>query len=153
MTTQSGITGLRVLIVEDDTATLLLLKKVVTKAGYFTDEASSAEVALELIQKNKYHIVVTDIGLPGQDGLELLQEIKKRDPLIQVVMLTGEVTMSRTLQTLEFGATDFILKPVDVEELLMIIRMCEGKILRWWGIMRAAFRRKKKEEKQFGAGQ
>ena len=153
MNKSSPIPEFRVLIVEDDSATRLLLKKVVTKAGYFTDEASSAEVALELIQKNKYHIVVTDIGLPGQDGLELLQEIKKRDPLIQVVMLTGEVTMSRTLQTLEFGATDFSLKPVDVEELLMIIRMCEGKILRWWGIMRAAFRRKKKEEKQFGAGQ
>ena len=77
MNKSSPIPEFRVLIVEDDSATRLLLKKVVTKAGYFTDEASSAEVALELIQKNKYHIVVTDIGLPGQDGLELLQEIKK----------------------------------------------------------------------------
>ena len=85
--------------------------------------------------------------MPGQDGLELLQEIKKRDPLIQVVIVTGEVTMIRTIQALEFGATDFILKPIDVEELLMIIRVCEGKILRWWGIMRSAFQRKKIVEK------
>ena len=147
MSVSSPIPKFRVLIVEDDTATLLLLKKVVVNAGYFVDEAASAEFALALIQKNKYHVVISDIGLPGQDGIELMKEIKKRDPLIQVVILTGEVTMIRTIQALEFGATDFILKPIDVEELLMIIRMCEGKILRWWGIMRSAFQRKKKAEK------
>ena len=147
MNASSPIPEFRVLIVEDDTATLLLLKKVVVNAGYFVDEAASAEYALTLIQKNKYHVVITDIGLPGQDGIELMKEIKKRDPLIQVVIVTGEVTMIRTIQALEFGATDFILKPIDVEELLMIIRMCEGKILRWWGIMRSAFQRKKKVEK------
>ena len=147
MNASSPIPEFRVLIVEDDTATLLLLKKVVVNAGYFVDEAASAEYALTLIQKNKYHVVITDIGLPGQDGIELMKEIKKRDPLIQVVIVTGEVTMIRTIQALEFGATDFILKPIDVEELLMIIRMCEGKILRWWGIMRSAFQRKKIVEK------
>lgn len=147
MNASSPIPEFRVLIVEDNTATLLLLKKVVVNAGYFVDEAASAEYALTLIQKNKYHVVITDIGLPGQDGIELMKEIKKRDPLIQVVIVTGEVTMIRTIQALEFGATDFILKPIDVEELLMIIRMCEGKILRWWGIMRSAFQRKKIVEK------
>ena len=147
MNASSPIPEFRVLIVEDDTATLLLLKKVVVNAGYFVDEAASAEYALTLIQKNKYHVVITDIGLPGQDGIELMKEIKKRDPLIQVVIVTGEVTMIRTIQALEFGATDFILKPIDVEELLMIIRVCEGKILRWWGIMRSAFQRKKIVEK------
>lgn len=143
MIDKSPIPEMRVLIVDDDTATRLLLKKVISNEGYRVDEASSAEFALALVSQNKYHVIVTDITMPGKDGLELLAEVKKRDPMTQVVMLTGEVTMSRTLQALELGATDFLLKPVEVEELLMIIRMCEAKILRWWGVMRAAFGKKK----------
>jgi DNA-binding response OmpR family regulator len=143
MIDKSPIPEMRIMVVEDDTATRLLLKKVISNEGYNVDESSSAEFALALMSQNKYHVIITDISMPGKDGLELLAEVKKRDPMTQVVMLTGEVTMSRTLQALELGATDFLLKPVEVEELLMIIRMCEAKILRWWGVMRAAFGKKK----------
>lgn len=146
MINKTPIPDMRIMVVEDDTATRLLLRKVISNEGYKVDESSSAEFALALMSQYKYHVIVTDISMPGKDGLELLAEVKKRDPMTQVVMLTGEVTMSRTLQALELGATDFLLKPVEVEELLMIIRMCEAKILRWWGVMRAAFGKKKADD-------
>jgi DNA-binding response OmpR family regulator len=63
-------------------------------------------------------------------------------------MLTGELTVDRSLQALEHGAADFILKPIDVNELLIIVRICEAKILRWWGIVRTAFRKQKAKAKE-----
>ena len=130
----------RILLVDDDKSTLLLLKKIIEREGYKVDTASSAFMAMQLIDRCKYHIVLTDIMMPDMDGLELLAAVKKRDPMIQVVMITAGATMSRTLAALELGASDFMLKPIDMEELLMVIRLCEAKLKRWRGILRAAGR-------------
>lgn len=139
MPEESHMSENRVLIVDDDTATTLLLKKIMEKEGYQVDTASSAAVALNLVNRQKYHVVISDIMMPDKDGLELLADIRKRDPLIQVVIMTAGVTMSRTLSALEHGAADFILKPIDAEELTMIVRLCEAKLKRWRGILRASF--------------
>ena len=85
--------------------------------------------------------------MPDMDGLELLAAVKKRDPMIQVVMITAGATMSRTLAALELGASDFMMKPVEMEELLMVIRLCEAKMKRWRGILRSAGQNFKEKQK------
>lgn len=133
---------IRILLVDDDSSTLLLLKKLIEKEGYQVDTASNALFALQLIDRNKYHVILTDIMMPEMDGLELLAAVRKRDPMIQVVMLTAGASMSRTLSALELGASDFMMKPVETEELLMVVRLCEAKLKRWWGVLRVSGRRK-----------
>ena len=138
---------IRILLVDDDKSTLLLLKKIIEREGYHVDAATSAPMAMQLIDRFKFHIVLTDIMMPEMDGLELLAAVKKRDPMIQVVMITAGATMSRTLTALELGASDFMMKPVDMEELLMVIRLCEAKVKRWRGILRAAGSNFKEKQK------
>ena len=131
MTQKSTLSENRVLVVDDDASTTLLLKKVLETENYQVDTANSAAVAMSLINKQKYHVVITDIMMPDKDGLALLEDLRKRDPLIQVLIMTGGVSMSRTLSALEHGAADFILKPINVEELIMIVRLCAAKLARW----------------------
>lgn len=138
----------RVLIVDDEETVTLLLQKVLENEGYQVDAANSAAYALFLVNKQKYHIVLSDILMPDMDGLELLQEIRKKDPLIQVVMMTGGVTMSKTLTALELGAADFILKPLEMEEVLLVIRLCGAKMKRWQGAIRSAYHQRQQNEKK-----
>lgn len=138
MTQKAALSENRVLVVDDDASTTLLLKKVLETENYQVDTANSAAVAMSLINKQKYHVVITDIMMPDKDGLALLEDLRKRDPLIQVVIMTGGVSMSRTLSALEHGAADFILKPINVEELIMIVRLCAAKLERWRGILQAS---------------
>ena len=138
MTQKAALSENRVLVVDDDASTTLLLKKVLDTENSQVDTANSAAVAMNLINKQKYHVVITDIMMPDKDGLALLEDLRKRDPLIQVVIMTGGVSMSRTLSALEHGAADFILKPINVEELIMIVRLCAAKLERWRGILRAS---------------
>lgn len=115
------------------------------REGYQVEVANSALTALMMTERNKYHIVISDLLMPDMDGLELLQALRKRDPLIQVVIMTAGVTMNRAISALELGAADFILKPIEMEELVMVIRLCEAKIKRWKGILRAAYHQKQKK--------
>ena len=138
----------RILIVDDEETITLLLKKVIEKDGYEVDVANSAASAIFLINKKKYHIVLSDILMPDMDGLELLREIRNKDPMIQVVMMTAGVTMSKTLTSLELGAADFILKPLDMEEVLLVIRLCGAKLKRWQGVIRAAYHQRQKSGKE-----
>lgn len=142
----STVQKTRVLLVDDDEAVTLLLKTTIEKDGYLVDIANSAALALFLINKQKYHVVLSDILMPDIDGLELLREIRKQDPLIQVVMMTTGVTMSKTLTALELGAADFILKPLDMEEVLLVIRLCGAKLKRWQGAIRAAYHQRQKND-------
>ena len=145
METENTLQENRLLIVDDEASTTLLLKKLLEREGYRVDTANSALTALMLTERSKYHIVISDILMPDMDGLDLLQELRKRDPLIQVVIMTAGVTMNRAISALEHGATDFILKPIEPEELVIVTRLCEAKLKRWKGLLRAAFHQKKKE--------
>ena len=133
---------------DDEEAITLLLQTVIKKDGFPVDVANSASHALFLISKHKYHIVLSDIMMPDMDGLELLREIRAKDPLIQVVMMTAGVTMSRTVTALELGAADFILKPLDMEEVLLVIRLCGAKLKRWQGAIRATYHLRQQNGKE-----
>lgn len=135
----------KILVVDDEASVLSMMKQVLELQGYEVRTVSSPLVALEMLRKEKYHIVVTDISMPEMDGLDLLQAIRAFDPLIQVVVMTGQSTMQKAIKALEHGATEYLLKPFsDVEKLLQAIKLCEEKLHRWWDRLRETSEQKRK---------
>ena len=78
--------------------------------------------ALKLLEQKPIDVVVLDVRIPGMDGIETLREIKKLHPLIEVIMLTGHADMEIAIQGMEMGAFDYLLKPIEIDELLYKIQ-------------------------------
>jgi two-component system, sensor histidine kinase and response regulator len=108
-------TPLRVLIVDDDTALLEALPEALRlrMGGVTVETADSAASALERIGEREYDAIVTDIKMPGMDGLELLEEIRSRRPETPTLIITGHGDNDLVVHALRGGARDFIQKPID----------------------------------------
>lgn len=104
----------RVMVVDDDRDMLMVLKKILArKCGCTLALAESAEAALELLDTFRPDVVLTDIKMAGLDGLTLLEEIKKRDGAVSVIVMTGYGTVELAVRALKEGAYDFFEKPFD----------------------------------------
>jgi two-component system, cell cycle response regulator len=110
-----------VLIVDDDAAIRESMNEFVDMSGYQSSTASSAEEALDQLSKNEIDVVITDIMLPGMDGLELTDRIKKEYD-IDVIVMTGYSGDYSYEEAISKGASDFVFKPVRFEELLLRLR-------------------------------
>ena len=97
------------------------MQEYINNAGFASQTASTAEEALELIRINKYAVVITDIRLPGMGGLELTKVIKK-DNGCDVIVVTGYSDDYSYEEAINIGASDFVIKPVRLEELLLRLR-------------------------------
>ncbi len=116
----------RVLVVDDDDTLLQLLTETVQTMGCSAAAAHSGLDALNLISERKFDIVVTDLKMPGMDGLSLLEEIKKIDKDVVVIMVTGYATLETAVKAIEKGAYDYIAKPFRLDELMVVIKnACE----------------------------
>ena len=130
----------RVLIVDDEQDAAVVLEEFLRMVGYEVYSATSPLEALEMIKKQKYHIILTDIVMPKMDGIEFLKQVKQYDALTQVIMMTGYSTMDKTMRCLEAGANDYILKPFkNLSQVAEIIKLSEDKLKRWWDNMRGNF--------------
>lgn len=118
-TTHPPKAGLSVLIVDDEPDIRELLSLLVADLGYATVTARDGLDGLEKTRSLSPHIVLTDIKMPGKDGIALLKDIKALDPGIEVIMISGHGDMQLAIQSLKHDAADFITKPID-EELLEI---------------------------------
>ena len=99
----------RVLIVDDMEDLADVLEEFLRMEWYEVYSTTSPVEALEMIKKQKYHIVLSDIVMPEMDGIEFLTKVKQYDALTQVIMMTGYSTMDKTMRCLEAGANDYIL--------------------------------------------
>ena len=130
----------KVLIVDDEQDVAVALEEFLRMEGYDVYSTTSPLEALEMIKKQKYHIVLSDIMMPKMDGIEFLAQVKQYDALTQVIIMTGYSTMDKTMRCLEAGANDYILKPFkNLSELAEIIKLSEDKLKRWWDNMRGNF--------------
>jgi diguanylate cyclase (GGDEF)-like protein len=111
----------RILIVDDDVAVRNTMYEYIKAAGYFPEAVSGAEEALELLGKDNFHVVVTDIMLPAMGGLELTKLIK-RDNASDVIVMTGYSDDFSYEEAINIGASDFVIKPVRLEELLLRLK-------------------------------
>ena len=113
--------NINVLIVDDDLSVRNTMDEYIANAGFSTLAASSAEEALELIKKNNFAVVITDIRLPGLGGLELTKVIKQKNGS-DVIVVTGYSDDYSYEEAINIGASDFVIKPVRLEELLLRLR-------------------------------
>ena len=119
-----------ILIVDDDDAIKTITAEFLTESGYSTEPCSSAEEALEILETFKAEIVITDINMPGMDGLELTKIIKDKYR-IEVIVMTGYVAEHSYEEAINSGASDFIFKPFRFEELdLRLKRVIKEMLLK-----------------------
>jgi DNA-binding NtrC family response regulator len=111
----------RVLVVDDEKEFVDLFVNRFNKRNVLALGAGSGQEALKTLQEEPVDVVVLDLKMPGMDGIETLKEIKKRHPLVEVIMLTGHGCVEAGLQGMGHGAYDFIMKPFNIEDLLVRI--------------------------------
>jgi len=111
----------RILIVDDDVDVRNTMHEYIKAAGYYAEAVSCAEEALESLEKDDFHVVVTDIMLPAMGGLELTKLIK-RDNASDVIVMTGYSDDFSYEEAINIGASDFVIKPVRLEELLLRLK-------------------------------
>ncbi len=119
--------AITVLLVDDAKDFIKYMKKRLDARGVLVSTANSGQEALDILNKEQIDVVVLDVLMPGMDGIETLQEIKKIKPEQPVVMLTGHGTVESTAEGMRLGAADFLLKPCDAETLLNSIENAHAK--------------------------
>lgn len=112
----------KILAVDDDFASRLLLKKSLKNESYDVTVCESGEEALKLIKKEKFDLIITDLIMEGISGLELLEKIKEIDGDLSSILLTGHASIETAIQTVRLGASDYLLKPINVEELRIRVK-------------------------------
>ena len=112
---------LNLLIVDDERAVREACREAATALGYRTTAAESAEHALRVIDAHNIDVVVLDLRLPGAGGLEVLRQLKKARPDIEVVVVTGHGTVESAVQAMKAGAYDYMTKPFSLEELRLLL--------------------------------
>ena len=122
------MTANKILIVDDEEIIVKLLSMSLRSDGYETVTANSGEQGLEVFKAESPDIVVTDIKMPGMDGLELLKKIKEIDSEKEVIIVTGHGDIDSTIKALQYGASDFINKPVRDEALAIALERAKAKI-------------------------
>lgn len=106
---------IKVLMVDDEEQFRATTSKILSKKGFATTIAGSGEEAIELLQQKIPDVVILDIKMPGMDGHDTLSQIKKIQPDVQVIMLTGHGDETSAMESLERGAFDYLTKPCDID--------------------------------------
>jgi DNA-binding response OmpR family regulator len=109
---------IKALLVDDEESFRNTLCKRLGRRGMTVEQAGSGEEALDMLADFQPDVILLDVKMPGMDGLTALHKIKEASPLIEVVMLTGHASMEIAIRGMELGAFDYLMKPVEFEELL-----------------------------------
>jgi two-component system, NtrC family, response regulator AtoC len=112
----------RIMVVDDDVETLALLREIVTKEGYEVETAKDAETALRRLTEWQPELIITDIHMPGMDGLALLAAVHEKEPDIPVVLLTAFGSLKTAVDAIKAGAFDYLSKPFIVDNIRLVIR-------------------------------
>jgi len=111
-----------ILIVDDEDDFRITLVKRLQKRHLNVFGAESGLKALDLMNKLIFDVVVLDVKMPGLDGIETLQEMKKKNPLVEVILLTGHASIESGIEGMKLGAFDYVMKPVNIDDLMEMIR-------------------------------
>ena len=109
----------RVLLVDDEVDFVEMLSLRLNEIGERVTPAYSGRECLEILGQKTIDVVILDIRMPGMDGIETLREIKKRFPLVEVMMLTVHGTTETAVEGMKLGAFDYLMKPADFYELML----------------------------------
>lgn len=123
---QGEASPIRLLLTDDETAYLNVLANRLTKRGFDVVKAGSGTEAIQILRKHDFDAAVLDLKMEDMDGIEVLKILKKMDPSIRVIMLTGHGSEKAAKEGMAFGAFDYLSKPCEITELVAKIRKaCE----------------------------
>jgi len=112
----------RVLVVDDEGGVRSSLAGILGDEGYAVEAVDTGEAALEALESRRYDLVLLDVWLPGQDGLEVLRRIRERDAELPVVVISGHGTIETAVKAVRLGAQDFVEKPLSLEKTVLAVR-------------------------------
>jgi len=118
----------KILVVDDEKPTLSMFRLFLNAYGFTVFTAENGEEGLEVFQKEQPAIVITDIKMPGMDGLEVLKRIKEINPIVEVIIVTGHGDLDLAIRALNMNATDFINKPIQKAALDQALRRAEERL-------------------------
>ncbi|RJP60233.1 MAG: response regulator [Deltaproteobacteria bacterium] len=107
----------RILLVDDEVAFANNILKLLSKRGYDVIAVNDGASAIRTIGEKEFDVVILDMKMPGMDGIATLKEIKKKEPLAEVVILTGHGSVESGIEGMQLGAFDFVMKPVSIDDL------------------------------------
>jgi len=113
----------RILIAEDEPRIASFLEKGLKANGFTTSVAAEGHDALFMARSGEFDLVILDLGLPGKDGLDVLQDLRAKDKFLPVIILTARDGVENTVSGLEGGADDYVTKPFSFDELLARVRV------------------------------
>ena len=116
-----------ILIVDDELNTIKVISAILKKDGYDVQSARTAEEAMDKVLKTSFDAVISDFKLPGMNGIELVEELIKNGHNMPVVMLTAYGTIERAVEAMRKGAFNYLVKPVNPDELITVMREASGK--------------------------
>jgi DNA-binding NtrC family response regulator len=111
-----------ILVVEDEAKMRRLLELQLADEGFLATTAADAETGLQLLEKQQFDLIVTDFKLPGMTGQEFLQAVKRSNAAIPVIIMTAYGTVESAVEAMKVGASDYVLKPFSLAELVLVIR-------------------------------
>lgn len=116
----------KILIIDDEELILESLSAILTKEGYEVDCAKSGTEALDVLKQRKYDLVITDIRMPGMNGLDVVERVKGIEPDQKIMMITGYASLETAIKAQHRGVCDYLIKPIDVKVLKGSIRRALG---------------------------
>jgi len=131
--------NVKVLLIDDEEEFVETLAERLQTRGFSVSTALSGDEGLGRLDQMKPDVVILDVLMPGKNGIQTLKEIRERDPLVEIMMLTGHATIDTAIEGLKLGAFDYLKKPTDTKELI-------EKILR-------AYARKSEQEERIRRAQ
>jgi two-component system, OmpR family, response regulator CpxR len=109
---------IKVLLVDDEREFTEILAERLETRDFEVMKAFSGDEAIGILKERKADVVVLDVSMPGRDGIEILQEIKQMNPIIEVIMLTGHATVGTAVEGMKLGAFDYLMKPTETKDLV-----------------------------------
>jgi two-component system chemotaxis response regulator CheY len=117
----------KILVAEDDEFSLKLIGKLLALAGYTVSKARDGAQALDLLSRERFALLITDVNMPRMGGLRLLEEVKKKYHIPAIVVTASDIDSDTQRRSYSLGAVRFIIKPVDQNELLSAVKEVLGK--------------------------
>lgn len=118
----------KVLLVDDEVPFVETMVKRLSKRDFELYTAYSGQEALDILDRESemgIDVIILDVKMPGMDGIDTLKEIKKRFPLVEVIMLTAHATVESAIDGMKIGAFDYLMKPAEMDELVEKVKKAE----------------------------
>jgi DNA-binding NtrC family response regulator len=112
------MTMVKLLLVDDEARFVETLSKRLTARGFDVEGALSGPEALARLDARPFDVVLLDVWMPGMDGLEVLKQIRRLHPSVRVVLVSGNASITAAVEGIRLGATDYLLKPVEIEDVM-----------------------------------